>query len=338
MKVLYAIQATGNGHISRAREVLPILRQMADVDILLSGSNSNLNLPFPVKYRSKGLSLQYNNSGGLSYWEMMKKTNFIRLAKEIRDFPVKDYDLIINDFESISAWAAWYRQVPCISFSHQVSLLSDLCPKPNSWSPFSKLVMSQYAPASYAVGLHFKNYDDYIFTPIIRKEIRSLETCNKGHYTVYLPAVSDKQLMDVLHEIPEVRWEIFSRQIKYPYFDKNITIRPVQHDSFTQSLASCNGLLTGAGFESPAEALYLRKKLFVIPIKGQYEQQCNAEALKSLGIPTAKEFNASILPALKRWMNSSFLPKVHYPDITERLVEQILFDQDPFLVPMFAAG
>jgi hypothetical protein len=84
--------------------------------------------------------------------------------------------------------------------------------------------------------------------------------------------------------------------------------------------------------------MFLRKKLFVIPIKGQYEQQCNAEALKTLGIPTAKTFNASILPALKKWMNSSYVPKVHYPDITERLVEQILFDQDPFLVPMFAAG
>ena len=155
MKVLYAIQATGNGHISRAREVLPILRKMADVDIMLSGSNSNLNLSYPVKYRSKGLSLQYNNSGGLSYWEMLKKTNFIRLTKEIRDFPVQDYDLIINDFESISAWAAWYRNVPCISFSHQVSLLSDLCPKPGTWAPMAKLIVSQYAPASYAVGLHF---------------------------------------------------------------------------------------------------------------------------------------------------------------------------------------
>ncbi|RYY68461.1 MAG: glycosyl transferase, partial [Chitinophagaceae bacterium] len=37
MKILYALQATGNGHISRASEILPILETMADVDVLLSG-------------------------------------------------------------------------------------------------------------------------------------------------------------------------------------------------------------------------------------------------------------------------------------------------------------
>jgi hypothetical protein len=52
MKVLYAIQGTGNGHVSRAREVIPVLKQLADVDVFLSGRNSNLNLPFDVDYSS----------------------------------------------------------------------------------------------------------------------------------------------------------------------------------------------------------------------------------------------------------------------------------------------
>jgi spore coat polysaccharide biosynthesis predicted glycosyltransferase SpsG len=52
MKIFYAVQATGNGHISRAHQLLPYLREMGEVDIFLSGSNASLPYELPVKYRS----------------------------------------------------------------------------------------------------------------------------------------------------------------------------------------------------------------------------------------------------------------------------------------------
>ena len=67
MNILYAIQGTGNGHVSRAREVLPMLKKMANVDIFLSGGNSNIQLPFDINYTSKGLSFEYDKKGGLNY-------------------------------------------------------------------------------------------------------------------------------------------------------------------------------------------------------------------------------------------------------------------------------
>ena len=67
MKIFYAVQATGNGHISRAMTLLPYLQQYGTVDIFLSGDNSNLQLDAPIKYRSKGISLYYNCKGGLDY-------------------------------------------------------------------------------------------------------------------------------------------------------------------------------------------------------------------------------------------------------------------------------
>jgi predicted glycosyltransferase len=48
-------------------------------------------------------------------------------------------------------------------------------------------------------------------------------------------------------------------------------------------MAHSMGVITGGGFETPAEAMYLGKKIITIPIKGQYEQYCNAEALKKFG-------------------------------------------------------
>ena len=56
MKIFYAVQATGNGHISRAIEILPILKKYGDVDVFLSGSNHSLKNDLPISYRSKGMS------------------------------------------------------------------------------------------------------------------------------------------------------------------------------------------------------------------------------------------------------------------------------------------
>ena len=89
MKIFYALQATGNGHISRAMELLPYLRKHGEVDIFLSGNNSNLKLDAPIKYRSKGLSLYYTCSGKLDYVKIARSIHPISLQKEIKELPVE---------------------------------------------------------------------------------------------------------------------------------------------------------------------------------------------------------------------------------------------------------
>ncbi len=65
MKILYAIQGTGNGHLSRARDIVPILQKKGEVDILVSGIQADVSLPFPIKYRLKGLSFVFGKNGGV---------------------------------------------------------------------------------------------------------------------------------------------------------------------------------------------------------------------------------------------------------------------------------
>ena len=40
MKILYAIQGTGNGHLSRAIDVIPDLKKIVKVDVFVSGQSS----------------------------------------------------------------------------------------------------------------------------------------------------------------------------------------------------------------------------------------------------------------------------------------------------------
>ena len=102
MKIFYAVQATGNGHVSRAMEILPYLNKYGDVDIFLSGTNAQLGMGLPVVYRSKGLSLDYNKKGELDYWKIAKKLKPLMLVKDAIKLPLHEYDLILNDFGRVS--------------------------------------------------------------------------------------------------------------------------------------------------------------------------------------------------------------------------------------------
>jgi uncharacterized protein (TIGR00661 family) len=57
-----------------------------------------------------------------------------------------------------------------------------------------------------------------------------------------------------------------------------------------------HGIITGGGFETPAEALYLNKKLMVIPLRNHYEQYCNSAALAQLGIKVLQARNNAHFP------------------------------------------
>jgi uncharacterized protein (TIGR00661 family) len=163
-------------------------------------------------------------------------------------------------------------------------------------------------------------------TPVIRSQVRQALPVNRGHYAVYLPAYSDKRIIRILSKAEGINWEVFSKHSGEEYTEKNVHIRPVENEEFIKSLVSCTGILCGAGFETPAEALFLKKKLMVIPMKGQYEQQCNAAALQSMGVPVIKSLRKKHLDKIRNWTVEEQHIAVDFPDHTERLIDTILRD------------
>jgi len=335
MKILYAIQGTGNGHLSRAMEIIPILQKKGDLDILISGIQVDLPLSFPVKYRYNGLSFIFGKKGGVDVLSTYVKMKSRKLAKEIRTLPVENYDLIINDFEPVSAWAAYFKNKPCIALSNQCTIFSPNVPKPKHRDLLGELVLKYYAPSTSEYGFHFAKFDNNIFTPIVRKEIREISTSNKGHFTVYLPSYDDERIIKKLSMLKDVKWEVFSKHNKKPFEVKNISVQPINKDSFINSMASCEGLLTGAGFGATSEALFLKKKLLVIPMKAQYEQHCNAAALNTLGVPSIKSLKKKHHHHIKDWIQNGKIMEVDYPDMTEEIIDTIIKDhQDNKHIPL----
>jgi uncharacterized protein (TIGR00661 family) len=326
MKILYAIQGTGNGHISRARDIVPILQLKGEVDVLISGNIKELNLPYEVKYRPHGLGFTFGKKGGIDFWQTYKNVDMKKLMNEIRSIPVEQYDIIINDFEPISAWAGRLKKVPVIALSHQSAVFHKKSPKAKRFNWIERLAMKWYAPAKHHYGFHFERYHKNIFTPVIRDEIRRQQPSNKDHYTVYLPAYSDKKMIKVLSQFKNVKWHIFSKHSKESYVANNILISPIHNERFIESLVSSKGVLCGAGFEAPAEALFLKKKLLVIPMKTQFEQKCNAKALKKMGVLVIKKLSTKHTSQIKEWLQNDQIIEVDYPDMTADIINMI-FDR-----------
>jgi uncharacterized protein (TIGR00661 family) len=197
-------------------------------------------------------------------------------------------------------------------------------PKPKYKDPIGKAVLKYYAPVDFSYGFHFEQYDKNIFTPVIRNQVRESIPKKAGHYTVYLPAYGDDKIIKVLSQIKKVNWQVFSKHIKKNIVVDNIKIQPIKNDDFIRSMVNSIGVLCGAGFETPAEALYLKKKLIVIPMKGQYEQQCNAAALKKLGVPVLKSLKKKHVGKIESWIAESQNISIAFQNDTEAIIDMII--------------
>jgi len=289
MKILYGINGTGNGHIIKSINIISELKKLGvDVDILVSGTNHQINIPYDINYKLHGVSFEYTKNGSVDYIKTALNLRPAAFIKDIR-LDVKSYDKVVTDFEPVTAWACKLSKKDCIGVSHQYSFLSDKSPRPDI-SLIGEFVLNKLAPVSEPIGLHFNKYDSFIKHPVIRTDIVNSKPNDFGYYTVYLPSYNTKM---VIHELSKYSedFHIFSKEVTKSLSIKNITIFPSSIKRFMESFINCKGVITSAGFETPSEAIYMNKRLLVIPIRGQYEQLCNAKSLSDMGIAVGRDIN-----------------------------------------------
>lgn len=316
MKILYGIQSTGNGHLTRSLKIINKLKSLGhQVDILLSGKNSSLEFPFQVKYRFKGFTFFTTKDGEIDYLKTIFSFDLIDFIKHIRT-NLKEYDKVITDFEPITAWACKLQGKPCYGISNQYSFISKKTPREGK-DLLGESILKWLAPVETPIGLHYKQYDNFIYKPIINDEIINLKPADAGHYTVYLPSYA---LINTIEELTSYnnKFHIFHSDIKTVYRFKNCIIYPIDKMSFVDSFRNSHGIITNAGFQTSSEALYMGKKLMVIPVKGQYEQECNAKALSDLGVITGK------LDDVELFLNSDKIEFDKWNDPTDQILEIIL--------------
>ncbi|MEY2969876.1 MAG: hypothetical protein RLZZ599_249 [Bacteroidota bacterium] len=323
MKILYAFQGTGNGHVARARDLIPRFALHGEVDALIAGLESDIDLGFPIRYQLKGLAMVYDKSGAVSYWNSLLRNNLLRFIVDVIRLPVRNYDLVVIDFEAVTSFACLLKGVKSLQLSHQAAYLSQLSPRPRKRSIHWEMVLRYMSPSSFAIGFHFSAYDTFILPPIIRKEIRVLTPTIGDYYTVYLPSYSASYLVDFFKRFENERFQIFTKE-DVDYHKYNTRVFKASVEEFKASLVHSKGLICGAGFEAPAEARYLGKKVLVCPIKGQYEQLCNGIASQDVGAFFVSTVDDSQRLIFHEFFNSSAAERMAWKDYADDLVRCIV--------------
>jgi uncharacterized protein (TIGR00661 family) len=285
MNILYGIQLNGNGHITRSIEIIRnLIDKSFNVDIVVSGNNYSLELPFKVKDKFRGLSLYYDTKGKINWMSSIKDARIKQLVKDVK-YDVSKYDLVLSDFEPVTAWSAHLQNKKCINISNQNSLLSNKSPKFKK-EFIASTFLKYFAYSKNRIGLHYKSYDNNIYQPIISNNLQNSNSVDNDFILVYLPAYDINLLKSLFRSFKQVNWMIFSNSVKTNIDFHNISLRPINFEKFQENLIKCSGVITASGFTTTSEALVLNKKLWSIPIKGQYEQVCNSKALMDMGIFT----------------------------------------------------
>ncbi|MCP4597370.1 MJ1255/VC2487 family glycosyltransferase [Neptuniibacter sp.] len=283
MKILYGVQATGNGHITRARVMAPALeREGIEVDYLFSGREPEklFNMePFGDYRCRRGLTF-YMDGSRVDHLKTLTKNNPLELIRDVRALDLSGYDLVVTDFEPVTAWAAKLQRVPSVGIAHQYAFLHKL---PDSKTGFFlKQQMQIFAPVQKAVGLHWHHFDQNIFPPLIQPPLYSPSNDDRK-VVVYLPYDDPQVIQSALSIYVDYEFFIYTA-VNEPVDKENIHLRPFSRDGFQHDLASCSGVICNSGFGLLSEAIQYGKKILTLPQKGQVEQESNAEVLQHLGL------------------------------------------------------
>ena len=318
MRVLYGIQGTGNGHITRSSKVIERLRNLGlDVDIAISGKCHQVNVPYDIKYNFSGFNFTHNQDGSINKLKTFLNNNFYQFLKDVK-LNLSEYDKVITDFEPITSWASKWQNKEVWGLGNQYSFLSEKIPRPKNRDILSESILKIMSPVNNYIGLHYEEYDKFIYHPIIRDDIIKSKICNKGHYTVYLPNFKLKSFINILIQFREIQFHIFSNEVTDITTNRNCVILPLNKEEFLDSFISSEGIITTGGFQTTSEAIYCGKKLLVIPIKGQYEQECNVVALKNMGIMCGD------LESISGFLFNSLTIGKKWIDPTDKIIENIL--------------
>ena len=302
MKILYGIAGTGNGHLSRSYFIYNLLTKYSDiVDVLISGDNYSLKPMIPITYYNKGLTFSVYN-GKINYLKTLSNLDLFTNYIEQKKIDFKKYDLIITDFDPITAWASVRYRIPSIHISHQASFINNDVPRPKSKNILGEYIMKYFCPTNDYIGIHYQCYGDNISEPIIGKNMETLILEEKSHISVYLPWYEDDYLLSFFQKFNHLKFEIFSKHTKSITNYNNCVFFSIDKSNFLESIRSSYGVICNAGFQTSSEVLYLGKRLIVVPVEGQYEQICNVAALNKLGVQSMKELNDSSIDIINQWL------------------------------------
>ncbi len=302
MKVLLLVQSEGRGHLSQAMVVASILRENGvEIAAVVTGKNPNRSLPayfrkrMPVEiHQLDSFSFVYSASQkGINTFKTILHTlnNFSQhlssvkqLSKIIKE---KKPDLILNFYEPLGALHFLFNPfypVKRIGIGHQYLQLHPEYefPKGNWSAKFLFKLYTRFTALGNNLNLALSATPVpranalTIIPPLLRPEISLYrqETTEKIILAYVVNPGYRSEIEILALQYPEYNFHLFSDTPKEDY--GNICYHIPDDQLFLRFLSRCDFFLSTAGFESVCEALFLNKKIFLVPVAQHFEQLSNA--------------------------------------------------------------
>lgn len=322
LKILYGICGLGNGHAMRQ---LPLLEELAARDtnlFLFAYSQSHtffkpwaearriplaeVAVPFTVT-TAEGVDEEATRTHPANLNRNFAIPNAAAHAAVTHHFGRPD--LVITDYEPISAQFAYQHNVPLITLDQQSKFLltgNTLPPTLNGFSPTEEITrLRHFFPhATHRLACSFFKVEGTgtnvtIIPPTLRPCIQNLmlKSAKNPTFTVYITGTNGSlelsSLTQTLATFPSVRFNVFTRA-NLGALPPHITLHQPEESTFLQSLSISHGIITSAGHSLLSEAMFLGLPVLAIPT-AIYEQHLNATIIQQEG---AGEAALALTPTL----------------------------------------
>jgi uncharacterized protein (TIGR00661 family) len=329
MRLLYGVQATGNGHISRARALQRALAPLhIQIDFLFSGRPAEQLFDMSAfgNYQwRRGLSF-VSHAGKVCHWRTARQAYLRQLWQDIHQLETRRYDLVLTDFEPVTAWAARRQGTPLVAIGHQYAMEkpTPLC----GMDLFSSLLLKNFAPARQSLGLHWHHFGHVqqhgrlVLPPIVDLPDYHAPANSAAEVLVYLPFEAAADVVQWLTPLRQFQFRIYG--VGQPQHQLNhLTFCPPSVQAFKHDLISSSAVISNAGFELISEALQLNKRILVKPLLGQPEQRSNALALQQLGLASAQnELSTEIIRQFLQEYRAQ--QAVSYPNVAKTIADWLV--------------
>ena len=296
--VFYCVCGEGMGHSIRTGVIVDRLKEKYDIYIFTHGNAYDyLNSKFDNVYKIGGFNTVYINNkvdnvktlvSALKRNPQNMRSSYEELYKKAKELSP---DVIVTDFEIYSTYVSKLLNIPLISLDNMhIITQADISYPQNQRLEMlkAKAVIKTYVvkPKIHIITSFFYpkvrgNHHAVIYPPIIREDILKLEPTEEDHIIVYQTSKESVKLVKRLKALKDEKFIVYG--FNKEEVDGNLTYKLFNEDVFYDDLASAKAVVCNGGFTFISEAITLKKPIYSVPAKGNFEQVLNGYYVQRLG-------------------------------------------------------
>ena len=296
--VFYCVCGEGMGHSIRTGVIVDRLKEKYDIYLFTHGNAYDyLNSKFDNVYKIGGFNTVYINNkvdnvqtlvNALKRNPQNMRSSYEELYKKAKELSP---NVIVTDFEIYSTYVAKLLNIPLISLDNMhIITQADISYPQNQRLEMlkAKAVIKTYVvkPKIHIITSFFYpkvrgNHHAVIYPPIIREDILKLEPTEEDHIIVYQTSKESVKLVKRLKALKDEKFIVYG--FNKEEVDGNLTYKLFNEDVFYDDLASAKAVVCNGGFTFISEAITLKKPIYSVPAKGNFEQVLNGYYVQRLG-------------------------------------------------------